>query len=329
MGAPWEPGQLSRAVKAPFPAAPRPQLATLSKEVPGGDDWLHEIKYDGYRLLCSIQDGRARLFSRGGLDWTDKLSLLASSARELPAREAVLDGEIVILRPDGTSDFQALQKTIGGGNPSGLVYYLFDVLYGDGYDVRTAPLVERKALLRSLLEGGPSDRLRFSDHVRGQGAEVLARACALGAEGIVSKLASSIYEPRRTRTWLKIKCSHRQEFVIVGYTDPEGSRTAFGALLLAVYDDEGRLVFSGQVGTGFSEETLHDLMRLLKDKEQEESPLGETPRELRAAHWVRPELVAEVEFTEWTSEGRLRHPSFKGLRFDKPPRDVRREQAGS
>ena len=329
MGAPWEPGQLSRAVKAPFPAAPRPQLATLSKEVPGGDDWLHEIKYDGYRLLCSIQDGRARLFSRGGLDWTDKLSLLASSARELPAREAVLDGEIVILRPDGTSDFQALQKTIGGGNPSGLVYYLFDVLYGDGYDVRTAPLVERKALLRSLLEGGPSDRLRFSDHVRGQGAEVLARACALGAEGIVSKLASSIYEPRRTRTWLKIKCSHRQEFVIVGYTDPEGSRTGFGALLLAVYDDEGRLVFSGQVGTGFSEETLHDLMRLLKDKEQEESPLGETPRELRAAHWVRPELVAEVEFTEWTSEGRLRHPSFKGLRFDKPPRDVRREQAGS
>jgi len=329
MGAPWEPGQLSRAVKAPFPAAPRPQLATLSKEVPGGDDWLHEIKYDGYRLLCSIQDGRARLFSRGGLDWTDKLSLLASSARELPAREAVLDGEIVILRPDGTSDFQALQKTIGGGNPSGLVYYLFDVLYGDGYDVRTAPLVERKALLRSLLEGGPSDRLRFSDHVRGQGAEVLARACALGAEGIVSKLASSIYEPRRTRTWLKIKCSHRQEFVVVGYTDPEGSRTAFGALLLAVYDDEGRLVFSGQVGTGFSEETLHDLMRLLKDKEQEESPLGETPRELRAAHWVRPELVAEVEFTEWTSEGRLRHPSFKGLRFDKPPRDVRREQAGS
>jgi bifunctional non-homologous end joining protein LigD len=329
MGAPWKPGQLSRAVKAPFPAAPRPQLATLSKEVPAGDDWLHEIKYDGYRLLCSIRDGRARLFSRGGLDWTDKLSRLASSARELPAREAVLDGEIVILRPDGTSDFQALQKTMGGGNPSGLVYYLFDVLYGDGYDLRMAPVVERKELVRSLLEGSPSDRMRFSDHLRGHGAAALARACALGAEGIVSKLASSIYEPRRTRTWLKIKCSHRQEFVVVGYTDPEGSRTAFGALLLAVYDDEGRLVFSGQVGTGFTEETLQELMRLLKDREQEESPLGETPRELRAAHWVRPELVAEVEFTEWTSEGRLRHPSFKGLRFDKPSRDVRREQAGS
>ncbi len=329
MGVPWEPGLLPRAVKAPFPVAPRPQLATLSKEVPSGDDWLHEIKYDGYRLLCSIQGGRARLFSRGGLDWTDKLSRLASSARELPAREAVLDGEIVVLRPDGTSDFQALQKTIGGANPSALVYYLFDVLYGDGNDLRMAPVIERKELLRSLLEGSPSDRLRMSDHVRGQGAVVLERACALGAEGIVSKLASSIYEPRRTRTWLKIKCGHRQEFVVVGYTDPDGSRTGFGALLLGVYDDEGRLVFSGQVGTGFSEETLHELMRRLKEREQEESPLGETPRELRAAHWVRPDLVAEVEFTEWTGEGRLRHPSFKGLRFDKPAREVRREQAES
>lgn len=325
MGAPWEPGRLSRAVKAPFPASPRPQLATLSKEVPSGDDWLHEIKVDGYRLLSSIQEGRARLFSRGGLDWTEKLSRLASSVRELPARGAILDGEIVVLRPDGVSDFEALQKTIGGANPSGLVYYLFDVLYGDGYDLRMTPLVERKELLRSLLEGSPSDRLRFSDHLRGRGAAVLERACAMGAEGIVSKLASSIYEPRRTRTWLKIKCSHRQEFVVVGYTDPEGSRTGFGALVLGVHDEEGRLVFSGQVGTGFSEETLHDLTHRLKEREQEESPLAETPRELRRAHWVRPELVAEVEFTEWTSEGRLRHPSFKGLRFDKPVREVHRE----
>jgi bifunctional non-homologous end joining protein LigD len=325
MGAPWEPGRLSRAVEAPFPAAPRPQLATLSKEVPSGDDWLHEIKYDGYRLLSSTRAGHPRLLSRGGLDWTEKLSRLASSVRELPAREAVLDGEIVVLRPDGTSDFQALQKTIGGGNPQGLVYCLFDVLYGEGYDVRMAPLAERKELLRSLLEAGPSDRLRFSDHVRGHGAAVLERACALGAEGIVSKLASSVYESRRTRTWLKIKCGHGQEFVVVGYTDPEGSRTGFGALLLAVHDDQGRLVFSGQVGTGFSEDTLSDLMGRLREREQVESPLGETPRELRGAHWVRPELIAEVAFTEWTSEGRLRHPSFKGLRFDKPANEVRRE----
>jgi bifunctional non-homologous end joining protein LigD len=295
------------------------------KDVPPGDDWLHEIKHDGYRLLCTIQNGRVRLLTRGGLDWTDKLSRLATSAKELPAREAVLDGEIVILRPDGRSEFQALQKTIGGANPTGLVYYLFDVLYGDGYDLRMVPLVERKELLRALLDGAPSDRLRFSDHVRGHGAEVLKRACALGAEGIVSKLASSIYEPRRTRTWLKIKCGHRQEFVVVGYTDPEGSRTGFGALLLGVYDDQGRLVFSGQVGTGFSEDTLHDLMQRLSEIEQEESPLDETPRELRKAHWVRPELVAEVEFTEWTTDGRLRHPSFKGLRFDKPPSEIRRE----
>ncbi len=325
MGAPWEPGRLSRAVEGPFPTAPRPQLATLERDVPAGDEWLHEIKHDGYRLLCAIQNGRARLLTRGGLDWTDKLSRLASSAKELPAREAVLDGEIVILRPDGRSDFQALQKTIGGAHPAGLTYYLFDVIYGDGHDLRLAPLHERKDLLRSLLEKTPQDPLRYSEHVRGHGAAVLERACALGAEGIISKLRTSIYEPRRTRTWLKIKCSHRQEFVVVGYTDPEGSRTGFGALLLGVHDDEGRLVFSGQVGTGFTEETLRDLMRRLKEGEQEESPLAETPRELRAAHWVRPELVAEVEFTEWTSDGRLRHPSFKGLRFDKPPKDVRRE----
>ncbi len=295
------------------------------KDVPPGDDWLHEIKYDGYRILCSIRGGRARLFSRGGLDWTEKLSQLASSASELPAREAILDGEIVILRPDGTSDFSALQRTIGGANPTGLVYYFFDVLYGEGRDLRASPLLERKELLRSLLDGSPPARLRFSDHVRGHGKAVLARACEMGAEGIVSKLATSVYEPRRTRTWLKIKCGHRQEFVVVGYTDPEGSRTGFGALLLGVYDDENQLVFSGQVGTGFTEELLHDLTARLKERAQKESPLAETPRELKKAHWVRPELVAEVEFTEWTSDGRLRHPSFKGLRFDKPAGEVRRE----
>ncbi|HJS73038.1 MAG TPA: non-homologous end-joining DNA ligase [Vicinamibacteria bacterium] len=321
----WQPGRLSRAVEASFPATPRPHLATLVKEVPAGNDWLHEIKYDGYRILCSLRDGRAKLLTRGGLDWTEKLSRLASAARDLPAREAILDGEIVILRPDGTSDFSALQRTIGGANPAGLVYYLFDVLYGDGRDVRPSPLVERKELLRVLLSGAPPDRLRFSDHVLGHGKAVLARACDMGAEGIVSKLASSVYEPRRTRTWLKIKCSHRQEFVVVGYTDPEGSRKGFGALLLGVYDDENRLVFSGQVGTGFTEDLLQDITARLKERARKESPLAETPKELKRAHWVRPDLVAEVEFTEWTSDGRLRHPSFKGLRFDKPATEVRRE----
>jgi bifunctional non-homologous end joining protein LigD len=168
--------------------------------------------------------------------------------------------------------------------------------------------------------------LRYSDHVRGNGPAVFARACALKAEGILSKLATSPYEPRRTRTWLKIKCARRQEFVIVGHTDPEGSRTGFGALLLGLYDDEGRLQFSGQVGTGFNEETLSDLTFRLKRIERSSSPLYSTPRDVgRGAHWVEPELVAEVEFTEWTGDGRLRHPSFKGLRFDKPAKDVKRE----
>jgi bifunctional non-homologous end joining protein LigD len=321
----WDPGLLPRAVTAPFPSSPRPQLATLSKEVPEGDDWLHEIKYDGYRILCCIRDGRVRLLTRNGLDWTEKLSRLAASASELPAREAVLDGEIVILRGDGTSDFQALQRTMGGANPSGLTYYLFDALYGDGFDLRPAPLFDRKDLLRSLLDGVPADRLRFSDHVRGHGKSVLERARALGAEGIVSKLRTSIYEPRRTRTWLKVKCSHRQEFVVVGYTEPERSRTGFGALLLGVYDEEGLLLFSGQVGTGFTEDELRDLTARLKAMGRDDSPLSSTPRDLKHAHWVSPELVAEVEFTEWTDDARLRHPSYKGLRFDKPPIEVRRE----
>jgi bifunctional non-homologous end joining protein LigD len=294
------------------------------KEVPLGNDWLHEIKYDGYRILCSIRDGRAKLLTRGGLDWSAKLSRLASAALELSAREAILDGEIVILRPDGTSDFSALQRTIGGANPAGLVYYFFDVLYGDGWDVRGSPLLERKELLRALLADGPPGPLRFSDHVQGHGKAVLERACAMKAEGIVSKLASSVYEPRRTRTWLKIKCAHRQEFVVVGYTDPEGSRQGFGALLLGVYEED-RLVFSGQVGTGFTDDLLRDITARLKQRARKESPLATTPRELKRAHWVRPDLVAEVEFTEWTSDGRLRHPSFKGLRFDKPATEVRRE----
>jgi bifunctional non-homologous end joining protein LigD len=311
-------------VRGPLPRSPRPQLATLSKEVPAGSDWLHEIKYDGYRLICSLREGSVRLTTRGGLDWTEKLSRLAEAVRALAAREAVLDGEIVILRPDGTADFQALQRTIGGASPSGLVYYLFDVLYGDGFDVRAAPLFERKDLLRSLLEDG-SERLLYGGHVEGHGQAVFERACALGAEGIVSKLRTSVYEGRRTRTWLKIKCGRRQEFVVVGYTDPQGSRTGFGALLLAVHDDDGRLVFSGQVGTGFTEDALRDLTSLLMDRETTACPLSETPRELKSAHWVRPDLVAEVEFTEWTGEGRLRHPSFKGLRLDKPAGEVRRE----
>jgi bifunctional non-homologous end joining protein LigD len=316
---------LARAVKAPFPRSSSPQLATLSKQVPAGNDWLHEIKHDGYRILATLREGEVKLLSRGGLDWTEKLPRLAAAVKKLPAREAVLDGEMVILRPDGTSDFQALQRTIGGAHPAGLTYYLFDVLYGDGYDLRRVPLAERKEVLRALLEGA-SEPLRYSDHVRGNGPAVFAQACALKAEGILSKLATSLYEPRRTRTWLKIKCARRQEFVVVGYTEPEGSRTGFGALLLGFYDDEGRLVFSGQVGTGFNEETLSDLTSRLESIERSGSPLHSTPRDVfRGAHWVEPELVAEVEFTEWTGDGRLRHPSFKGLRFDKPAKDVKRE----
>jgi bifunctional non-homologous end joining protein LigD len=324
-GGTWDPKRLARAKEAPFPSSPRPALATLVKDVPLGDEWLHEIKHDGYRFLASIRAGNARLLTRRGLDWTDRLPHLAARVKRIRVKEAVLDGEIAIVRPDGTSSFQALQHAFSGLDHPGLTYFLFDVLYADGYDLRGTPLFERKELLRALLDPSPSDRLLFSDHVQGHGREVFERACQMRAEGLVSKSRTSSYEPRRTRNWLKTKCAKRQEFVLVGYTDPEGSRIGFGSLILGVHDDEGRLLFSGQVGTGFSEESLRDLHRRLQELEQSQSPLSVTPRELGRAHWLRPELVAEVEFIEWTEDGRLRHPSFKGLRFDKEARDVRRE----
>ena len=199
MAIPWEPGRLSRSVEAPFPRSPRPQLATLVKEVPEGDDWLHEIKHDGYRLLCSLREGRVRLLTRGGLDWADKLSRLASSAKELPARDALLDGEIVILRPDGTSDFQALQKTIGGASPAGLTYYLFDVIYGDGYSLANAPLFERKELLRSLLEGFPPNDPKAAEY-----DELIYEADVWidedGEVQVQRRAAAAEVAPRRTTT---------------------------------------------------------------------------------------------------------------------------------
>jgi bifunctional non-homologous end joining protein LigD len=306
-----------------------PELATLVDEAPPGEEWFHEIKFDGYRVLCEIDeadDGKVHLWTRRGKDWSDRFQPVAEAALNLPVRQALLDGEVVVLEADGRTSFQALQNALTGGRDKDLVYFAFDLLYLDGYDLRKASLRDRKAALAQVL-AGPKSVVRYSEHVEGQGDAFFRHACSLSLEGIVTKRAEAPYRSGRGKDWLKVKCIKRQEFVIVGYTDPEGARTGFGALLLAVHDEAGELVFAGKVGTGFNEQLLADLKRRLSRLERKTPAFSHPPRgaEARRSHWVEPELVGEVAFTEWTEDGILRHPSFQGLREDKPPTDVVRE----
>lgn len=320
-----EPSTVPGARKAKMPALIKPELATLVDAVPGGEEWIHEIKYDGYRALCHLTDGEARLVTRQGNDWTDRFAPVARAAEALPARQAVLDGEVVVLEANGISSFQALQNALSEDRGKDLVYFVFDLLYLDGYDLRPAPLAERKEALAKLLEG-QSGVVRFGDHVHGGGEGFYRHACNFGLEGIVSKRADLPYRTGRSKDWLKVKCLKRQEFVIVGYTDPEGSRTGFGALLLAVHDGKD-FVYVGKVGTGYTESTLRDLRRKMGKLAVDKPAFKNPPRgaEARRSHWVKPQLVAEVVFGEWTREGILRHSAFQGLREDKKPEDVVRE----
>jgi len=313
------------------PAFVEPQLATLVSDPPAGSEWLHEVKFDGYRMECLLADGSARLLTRRGLDWTPRFAKVAERAASLPARRAILDGEIVALLPDGRTSFQALQQALMAEHAQQVVYYVFDLLRLDDLDLRSLPLVERKLRLARLLKARKArDRrgtLRYSDHVSGRGKSVLARACKLGLEGIVSKRADASYQSGRSRSWLKIKCLNRQEFVVVGFTEPRGGRKGIGALLLGFYANKGELRYAGKVGTGMGEELLRWLRATLDPLRRVTSPIaGGSERGLAAAHWVEPRLVVEVEFTEWTEDGRLRHPSLVGVREDKPARDVRREE---
>jgi bifunctional non-homologous end joining protein LigD len=319
------PSDLTGAQPARVPKLLTPELATLVSEAPEGDDWVHEIKLDGYRLLAFADGDDVRLVSRNGKDWTGSVPVLEQALAELSLDRAVLDGELVCLDPSGKSSFQLLQNALGLGTKARLAYFAFDLLFFGGFDLRAAPLLERKELLVSIL---PESRVvRYSHHVTGGGREVLASACEMGAEGIVSKRAGSAYHSRRTRDWLKVKCLQRQELVIGGYTDPQGSRSGFGALLLGYYE-RGKLVYCGKVGTGFNARSLSELTKKLRAIEVKATAFANPPRgaEARSAHWVKPELVAEISFTEWTGDGHLRHPSFQGLRVDKRPEEVKRER---
>ena len=309
-----------------LPAWVAPQLATLVSGPPPGDDWVHEIKLDGYRILLRAERGRVKLLTRNRQDWTARFPAVAEAAAALPVKEALLDGEIVALDRAGVSSFQALQQADQLETGRTLVYVAFDLLFLDGSDLRPLPLVERKARLARLLKGRRG-RLRYSEHFDLPGQRVFDRACRLGLEGIIAKQKNAPYTSGRGQAWLKVKCVARQELVIGGYTDPDGARAEFGSLLLGVHDRDGRLVYAGRVGTGFDHATLKNLGARLRKLERRGSPFAaDGPRPpARGAHWVKPELVAEVAFTEWTRDGLLRHPAFQGLREDKPAARIVRE----
>lgn len=304
-----------------------PQLATLVKEAPSGDDWLHEIKYDGYRIGCRIRGSRITLISRNGRDWTGAFPEIVTAARALETDDALIDGEVAMVLPDGRTSFQALQNAFSGQSRAALVYFVFDLLRDGGASLARLPLVERKLRLRQLVGRRRTGRIRYSEHVIGHGEEFFAQACRLNLEGIVSKRADQPHHPGRHPDWRKTKCVLRQEFVIGGFTDPEGSRAGIGALLVGYYEGDS-LVFSGKVGTGFTHQGAVEMRRRLEAIEQPACPFTPRPEGWlgRNAHWVQPALVGEVVFTEWTGEGKIRHPSFQGLRADKKPRQVAREQ---
>ncbi len=318
--------ELPGARPGKLPKKPQAALATLVKEAPAGDDWLHEIKLDGYRILAGIEAGKARLVSRNGNDWTQRFAPVANAVRSIAAESALLDGEVAVLDERGITSFHALQSA-ASTPASKLHYFVFDLLHLDGQDLTGVPLAERKEALRALLAASaPLNVVQFSDHVAGHGAEFFRTACGSGVEGIVSKRAASRYSPGRTKDWLKVKCTLRQEFVVVGFTEPQGARTGFGALVLGVHED-GELRHAGKVGTGFTDEDLRALRNRMGKLERKKAPIVDPPRgaEGRGITWLEPRLVAEVEFTEWTPDGKVRHPSFQGLRADKKAAEVVRE----
>jgi bifunctional non-homologous end joining protein LigD len=319
-------GPPAGARKSDLPAALQPELATLvDKPPPDPDNWLFEIKFDGYRMLTRADAGQVRLITRNGNDWTHKLRQLQQALESMELPDGWYDGEIIMPGDRVPADFQALQGAFDSARTGDIVYYLFDIPYCAGYDLRDVPLLERRSVLQRVVERRPHDKVRFSAVFDAKPEEVVASACRLGLEGVIGKRRNSSYVTRRSSDWVKLKCGQRQEFVIGGYTDPKGSRTGIGSLLLGVYE-QGQLRYSGNVGTGFNEETLRDLRRKLEALNAEKSPFAAAAEIPRGAHWVKPDLVCEVAFGEWTRDHRVRHAVFHGLRDDKKPADIVREE---
>ena len=318
---------LSGAKSAPLPDSIKPQLATLVDSVPDGD-WRYEIKFDGYRIMARIESGKVQLFTRNGHDWTAKMPQQAEALAALGLESAWLDGEVVVPNEEGTPDFQALQNAFEIGRSGTIVYYLFDLPYLNGMDLREVPLEQRRAALEQVLERNDNELLRFSGDFTEEPESVLESACQMKLEGLIGKRAGSTYVSKRSNSWVKIKCKNRQEFIIVGFTDPKGARSGFGALLLGLHNDEGELHYAGKVGTGFNQVTLKSLHATLKPLEIGKSPLAKAPppADVRGAHWLKPELMCEVAYAEMTRQGVIRHSVFHGLRSDKPAEAITQER---
>ena len=318
--------------QSPPPTFTQPQLSLLVKTPPSGPDWAHELKYDGYRIHARLVRGEARLLTRTGLDWTDRYEATAKAISALAVQSAYLDGELCAVRPDGTTSFSEIQAATDERRTTNLVYFVFDLLFLDGKNLAGLPLLERKEGLKAILEGAPRS-VQYSDHHIGNGQRFLQAACGAKAEGIISKRVDAPYVPGDRGLWRKAKCYQREEFIIVGYSEPEGSRSHIGALLLAYYDDAGHLVYAGRVGTGMSGAELRRLHGALQPLRTPKMPLDAppprtsrfgSPLNLSRVTWVRPKLVCEVRFLTWTADGLVRQGAYEGLRSDKPAKDVRR-----
>ncbi len=329
---------LESAPEETFPGFVTPQLAQQATAPPNSSEWVHELKLDGYRIQIHVRTrggGSSRrraatLYTRKGLDWTARMRELASAASQLDVDDAIIDGEVVVLDEAGKTSFAELQAAFQEGGKAHLIYFAFDLLHLDGHNLRGLSLLKRKSLLADLLARSSSESiLRYSEDIEAPGEAVFAQACKLGAEGIVSKISSAAYSPGRAGVWLKVKCTQEQELVIGGFTPPAKGGMGVGALLLGYYED-GKLRYAGRSGTGFTAQTHRMLRSRLDALVQKAPPFAEVPREaMRDAHWVKPQLVAQIAFANWTADNLVRQAAFKGLREDKPAQEVVREGAAS
>lgn len=307
--------------KKKIPGFVKPMLATLIDEPFDSAEWLFEVKWDGFRALAFINQGKVHLKSRNGLSFNHKFPEIVEELNKTKG-SVVLDGEIVALDSKGKSHFQLIQNYKQRGGT--LCYYVFDLLYIDGKDLRDLPLIERKKLLKKFLNKYKFRAIRYSDHILGKGKKFFKAAMKKQLEGIIGKKAESVYQSRRSRDWVKVKTGARQEVVICGFTEPKGSRKNFGALIAGVYDKQG-LQYAGHVGGGFDETLLREIKKKLNPLVRKTCPFKTVPKVNSPVTWVKPQLIAEVSFTEWTNDNIMRHPIFQGLRSDKSPKSVKRE----